>query len=154
MRIKIVCLIAICFTIVASPLAAQEWSSAQKEVWKNVEAYWSLASKGDVEGFLNYFHEDFSGWINGAHLPHDLATRAKFMRFSFPRSTTLMYDIKPLAIKIHGNVAIVQYVYSEMNQDKDGKEENQQGRWTDVLMKSGDNWVMIADHGGANASDD
>ena len=37
---------AACITLFAgTPGMAQEWSAAQKEVWKNVEAYWDLDSK-------------------------------------------------------------------------------------------------------------
>ena len=46
-------------------LFAGQWSAEQKEVWKNVLAYNELVTKGDVEGFLTYFHEDFSGWAKG-----------------------------------------------------------------------------------------
>jgi hypothetical protein len=85
--------------IVSPGVFAQEWSAAQKEVWKNVQTYWDLATKGDLEGFISYFHKDFSGWINGAHLPHDQATRVKFIKFNMPRSKNLFSDIQPLAIK-------------------------------------------------------
>ena len=40
---------------------AQEWSSEQKDVWSSVEAYWSISSKGDVDGFLNYFDDSYTG---------------------------------------------------------------------------------------------
>ncbi len=29
-----------------------------------------------------------------------------------------------------------------------------QGRWTDLLKKQGDKWVMIGDHGGPDDDDD
>jgi hypothetical protein len=28
-----------------------------------------------------------------------------------------------------------------------------QGRWTDILMKQGDKWVMIGDHGGRTSKE-
>lgn len=34
------------------------------------------------------------------------------------------------------------------------KEKGVGGRWTDVLKKQGDKWVLIADHGGATPSKD
>jgi len=131
---------------------AQQWSDSQKEVWKNVETYWDLAAKGDTEGLLTYFHSDFSGWVNSAHLPHDKATREKFIRFYNPKTKTLLHDIKPLAIKIHGNIAIVHYSYTDVSKYGEEKEKSEQGRWTDILMKQGDKWVMIADHGGSTSA--
>ena len=131
---------------------AQQWSDGQKEVWKNVQTYWDLAAKGDVEGFLGYFHSDFSGWVNSAHLPHDREARVKFIKFYLPKTKTLLYDIQPLAIKIHGNVAIVHYSYTDVSKYGEEKEKSEQGRWTDILMKQGDKWVMIGDHGGPTSA--
>ncbi|MFH2049908.1 MAG: nuclear transport factor 2 family protein [bacterium] len=154
MKKRIISLVVIGLAMLASTvLFAQEWSTDQKEVWKNVETYWDLGAKGDVEGFLGYFHSDFSGWINTAHLPHDRATRVKFIKFSLPKTKTLLYNIQPVAIKIHGNVAIVHYSYTEVSKYGEEKEKSEQGRWTDILIKQGDKWIMIGDHGGATSED-
>ena len=47
---------------VAAPLPAQQWSDAQKDVWKSVENYWALDAKGDLEGFMSYFDASYVGW--------------------------------------------------------------------------------------------
>jgi len=149
MKVRIISIIVICLALfLFGGVFAQQWSDAEKEVWKNVETYWDLAAKGDTEGFLSYFHGDFSGWINTAELPHDRATREKFIRFYNPKTKTLLYNIEPLTIKIHGNVAIVHYIYMEVSKYQDEKEQSEQGRWTDILMKQDGKWVMIGDHGG------
>ena len=151
--LKYSALLIFCVAMLAATSAfSQEWSAQQKDVWKNVETYWALAAKGDVEAFLTYFHKDFSGWINGAHLPHDRATREKFIRFNDPRNEILFQDVKPLAIKIHGNIAIVHYTYTEISKSAgDEKEKTEQGRWTDILMKQENKWVMIGDSGGSTS---
>jgi len=137
---------------ISSSLLAQEWSTEQKDVWKNVEAYWDLGAKGDIEGFLTYMHDDFSGWNINSPLPDDKDTRIKFVSFSFSNTESLFYNIRPLAIKIHGNIAIVHYYYTDVS--KNGEEEEMiQGRWTDILINQGDKWIMIGDHGGANPKD-
>ena len=46
------------------------------------------------------------------------------------------------------NVAIAHYFYTGVYTDSKDEKTNTQGRWTDVLMKDGDKWVIIADHGG------
>jgi ketosteroid isomerase-like protein len=137
-----------CFTMFSSTVFAQEWSSAQKEVWTNVETYWDLIADDDIDGFMGYVHRDFSGWGNGQDLPDSGAEREKGMRFNAPNNKTLFQAIKPLAIKIHGNIAIVHYSYALVTKYKEKDEKNVKGRWTDILMKQGDKWVMIGDHGG------
>jgi ketosteroid isomerase-like protein len=142
-------LLFVCAAMLApASLFSQEWSAQQNDVWKNVETYWGLAAKADLEAFLTYFHEDFSGWINGTPVPHNRTTREKFIRFNNPRSKILFQDLQPLAIKIHGNVAIAHYTYTEITKSGEEKEKTEQGRWTDILMKQGDKWIMIGDSGG------
>ena len=54
-RISLALTIIFCFTLTSFTFG-QEWSSEQKEVWSSVEDYWALSSKGDLDGFLSYFH--------------------------------------------------------------------------------------------------
>jgi ketosteroid isomerase-like protein len=134
--------------LVAAPSQAQTWSDAQKEVWKNVENYWALDAKGDVEGFMSYFDADYIGWSYDSAIPGDKATVKKFITQEYQQSKTLVYDIKPVAIQIHGNIAFVDYYYTQLVKNADGKNDENKGRWTDILKKQGDRWVLIGDHGG------
>ena len=146
-------LIFLCTIFISFNLQAQEWTTEQKEVWKNVETYWDLLASGDIDGFLGYFHDDFSGWRNDSPLPDDKNTRAKAIKFFMSDTESLFYNIKPVAIKIHGDVAFVHYYYVDLSRVGE-EEEMVAGRWTDVLLKQGDKWVMIGDHGGADPVDD
>lgn len=155
MRQRTITLAVICLAMIApTALYAQEWSTDQKEVWKNVETYWDLGAKGEIEEFLTYFHDDFSGWNIGAALPANRDERIKIIRFSQSRNKSLFYRIQPLAIKIHGDVAFVHYYYMDITEDDEGNETEVQGRWTDILIKQGDKWIMIGDHGGPIPGDD
>ncbi len=128
---------------------AQEWSAAQMEVWKNVETYNSLGMQKNLEGFLEYFHADYCGWEYGDPLPTNKADVRKYLEHSgWKTRMILISDIKPVAIKIHGNVAIVHYYYTVTQKDAEGKEKSSSGRWTDILIKQGNKWLMIGDHGG------
>lgn len=153
-NIFLIVLAALCFAMPASaPLFAQEWSPAQKEVWKNVETYWDLQMKGDLEGFMSYFHDDYRGWNYGAALPSGKATVRKFVKHAMETSKILVQDIKPVAIQIYGNIAFVDYYWDRVVKDAEGKEKSHSGRWTDILIKQGDRWVMIGDHGGQTSKD-
>jgi hypothetical protein len=141
--------VVLLLVLLAGSLYTQEWSAAQKEVWKNVETYWGLAAKGDIENFITYYHPDFCGWNINSYLPQDKACREKFGRYNVLTNKTVLQDLTPVAIKIHGNVAIVHYTYVEITKNLEGKEKTEQGRWTDILLKQGDKWIMIGDSGGA-----
>lgn len=126
----------------------QEWSAAQKEVWKNVETYWSLFAQGNPEGYLDYVHSDYRGWSYEAAVPSTKASTRKWIEYELKTTKSVMYEINPVAIQIHGNIAFVDYYYVQVVKNAEGKDQGSSGRWTDILMKQGDKWVMIGDHGG------
>jgi ketosteroid isomerase-like protein len=139
--------------LVAPSLHAQEWSAAQKEVWKNVEAYWALDAAGNLDGFMSYFHDNYIGWDINETLPADKATARKFIEHEYKTNKTVLYNIKPVAINVFGNIAIVDYYYDTVGKDAEGKEKSRSGRWADIVMKQGDKWVLIGDHGGRTSKD-
>lgn len=130
-------------------LNAQEWSAPQKEVWKNVNDYWGLMARGDINGFFEYFHQDYMGWDDSSILPSSKEETKKMFTFFYSGVKTTFYEIKPLAIKIYGDVAFVHYNYTLFMDTPDGKKKSEKGRWTDILMKQGAKWLLIGDHGGA-----
>jgi len=128
---------------------AQEWNSAQKEVWKNVNDYWALMAKGDINGFMEYFHADYMGWDNDSKVPSAKEDNRKWLNYWMQGVKIPVYQIDPLTIKIYGDIAFVHYYYSFVR-ERDGKKETESGRWTDILMKQGGKWVLIGDHGGSD----
>jgi ketosteroid isomerase-like protein len=154
-RFTIVLFVLAAFILLASmQVFAQEWSAAQKDVWKNVEAYTALGMEKNLEGFLEYFHTDYCGWEYGDPMPTDKSDVRRFLEHTgWKTRTILTYDVKPVAIKIHGDVAFVHYYYTTIYKDAEGKEKSSAGRWTDILMKQGNKWVMIGDHGGQTSKE-
>jgi ketosteroid isomerase-like protein len=126
----------------------QTWNAQQKEVWSNVETYWSVQAKGDVDGFLSYFSPDYMGWDYNSPVPQGKASTAKYITMSMKNSKILFYDITPAAILVYGDIAIVDYFYSMQTEGAENKKQWKSGRWTDILQKQGSKWVLIADHGG------
>jgi ketosteroid isomerase-like protein len=148
MLVFAVVMVACCFVLAAYPVQAGELSKEQQEVWKTVETYTELAAKGDVNGFLTYFHADYAGWSYDSPIPYGVSSVKKWTSFFFPKREMLVYEITPAAIKVYGDAAFVHYFYSQTYKDIEGKMKNSSGRWTDILMKQGGKWVMIGDHGG------
>jgi len=125
----------------------QEWTETQREVWKNVETYTDLIMKGYVEGFLDYFHRDYSSWNYCELLPVN-KTDIKNELWDLPIRKITSYNITPVAINIFNDVAVVHYYYSAAYKNTDGKEKAKKGRNTDMLLKQKDKWVLIADYVG------
>jgi ketosteroid isomerase-like protein len=147
-------LFAFCILLLPhTSLFAQEWSAAQKEVWKNVESFWALDAAGDTEEIMSRFHPEYQGWGIANAMPSNKEAAGKFMAHSHKTTKILLYNIQPVAIKIHGNIAFAHYYWNQVVKDAEGKEKQVSGRWTDILMEQGDKWVLIGDHGGPKSQD-
>jgi ketosteroid isomerase-like protein len=132
-----------------SQLAAQEWSAEQQEVWETVQTYLDFANKGDAEGFMSYFHEDFLGWDRSQLVPTNKADRWLMVEHNLATRRAVWRILKPVAIKIHGDVAIAYYYQILTLRYAEGEVRTGQSQWMDILMKQGDKWVLIGDAGGA-----
>lgn len=129
-------------------LAQEDWTSAQKEVWKNVNDYWACFSRGDVNCYMSYIHPDFEGWDNASLLPRKKADIEKNLNSFVQGSKVFTYSIKPLTVKVYGELAFVHYFHTMTIETKDGKKTIIEGRYTDILLKQGNKWVVVGDHGG------
>lgn len=153
MKRRIMLTIALVFSLGLTATMAQDWSPAQKEVWENVNDYWAIMAKGDLNGFMDYFHADYIGWDNESRLPSSKEESRKWLSYAYQGVKIPVYDVKPLAIKIYGDVAFVHYYYSMAKETQEGKRKTETGRWTDILLKQGSRWVLIGDHGGSDKSE-
>jgi ketosteroid isomerase-like protein len=151
--LKTIFFLAITFFVINSAFA-QEWSKEQKEVWSNVEAYWEVSAKGDVDGFLKYFDESYTGWNFQGSTPSNKANTSKYIRWDMSNNKNVLYTITPASIWVNGDFAYVHYYFTTVDKNKEGKETWRGGRWTDILMKKGSKWLLVGDAGGRTMPDD
>jgi len=123
-------------------------TEVQKEVWKSVEDYWNLYGKGDAVDYLNYIDESYQGWNYSFQTPMDKEDITKFIKADMSQNTEIMHVITPAVIWVKGNFAFVDYYYQLIEQNSKGDVKTTSGRWTDILTKKGDKWVLIGDQGG------
>ena len=145
---KVIFTFLILSTLCAFSVSAQQWTDAQKEVWEAVEAYNDLAGKGDVQGFLSYFDESYSGWSYLLDAPSGKKEATVALNYWLANSKTIYQTLTPAKIWVNGDFAYVHYYYTQYIEDNEGKKEWEKGRWTDILMKKEGKWVMVGDHGG------
>ena len=79
--------------LVVAPASAGDMSADQKAVWKNVETYWDVWMSGDVAGFLEYFHDDYSGWSYDQPLAGGKDSTKKWLTFAASSNKALIYEI-------------------------------------------------------------
>ena len=144
LRISIACF----FISALGPLNAQEALDDQANVWAVVEEQWTANENGDKKWIDRLLAEDFSGWGNNSPAPRDKASTKMWDRFDGDQNKSIMHELYPLAIVVHDNIAVAQYLYSNAIENKKGDVTVSSGRYSDVLIRTEDGWKFIAWHGG------
>jgi|GEM_PF-363695 len=134
----------------ATAAQAQNWSPVEKEVLQAIDACVESARSKNLEGLMACHHDDFLGWENGMPGLRDKSFARSRAPLDFAARDLVSWSIQPLGIRVHGNVAIVHYYEYRVYREKDGKDTSTRSRWTDIMLKQGNKWVWIADHGGAD----
>ena len=128
---------------------AQDIRDDEADVMLVIEQEWEASQKGDQDDVDDMLTDDFMGWGKTSPAPRSKVSTSKWSRFTDKEiGTVLRYELYPLSITVHGDVAIAHYLYSTAFRDKDDKIEMSNGRYTDVLVRTEDGWKFIAWHGG------
>ncbi len=122
-------------TFFTHPTHGEDWSAAQKEVWKMQEAVWSLWKKGDVKGVLASYHEDCTLWYYYGAFTKDKGFIRQLMNY-VPK--ILSYELEPQEVKVFDNFAIVQYSLKYTILHKEDSE-----RVMTTWMKQNGKWQII-----------
>jgi len=120
----------------------------QADVWSTVERQWNAQEKGDRKWIDSLLTEDFSGWGKQSPAPRGKASTKMWNRFAEQVSDMIAHELYPLSIVVNGDVAVAHYLYTSAAKDQDGDIETNNGRYTDILLRTDDGWMFLAWHGG------
>lgn len=135
-------------TLLATTSLAQDKSDDEASVLLAIEREWEAARKGDHDEVDDMLTADFMGWGNTSPAPRSKTSNSKWRRFNEQVGKVVRYELYPLSITVHGDVAVAHYLYSTAFKAKDGEIEMSNGRYTDVLVRTEDGWKFLAWHGG------
>ena len=128
---------------------AQQWTSAQKEIWELEDTYFGHLKDNNIEGMATYWHEDFVGWPSHSSEPLDrIAGRASMEELSKKRKF-ISYELQPQAIVIHSKIAIVHYLADVTLENQEGEKKTASVRITHTWLDEGEGWKII---GGMSAN--
>ena len=131
-----------------SAALAQEPPNDEADVLLAIEREWEAARKGDQDKVDDMLTQDFMGWGKSSPAPRSKRSNSQWRRFNEQMGRVVRYELYPLSITVHGDVAIAHYLYSTAFKKKDGEIEMSNGRYTDVLVRTEDGWKVLAWHGG------
>ncbi|MDH3439304.1 MAG: nuclear transport factor 2 family protein [Gammaproteobacteria bacterium] len=140
---------AILICLLASNAAlAQGSADDQAAVWAAVEEIWVAEERGDDEWVDTMLTGDFMGWPAVSPAPRSKASTRMWARFNADQTKGLAHELYPLSIVVHGDMAVVHYLYTLAIQTKDRQTVTTNGRYTDVLVRDDAGWKFISWHGG------
>jgi hypothetical protein len=111
-------------------------------LWRQARDLWALSAAKDVERIRQAMHPSYMGWDMTAALPHDRDAAVRSVSGDAPQ--LVQYDLEPLSVRVYdGCTGVVHYRY-EATVAKDGERVQVSGRWTEVYVKQGARWLMVA----------
>ncbi len=101
---------------------------------------------GDMDEIMSYFHVDFSGREYSMTLtePLDRESIQAAMEDSYQNFKVIVFEVQPLTIQIHGDVAIAHSNFQETLRDANGVDNKLSGPWTATLLKQDKGWVFLS----------
>ena len=139
----------IILSLILAPAAlAQDTSGDEADVLLVIERVWDADQKGDQDRVDDLLANNFMGWPKSSPAPRSKNSTSAWARFGKQLGRIERYELYPLSITVAGDVAVAHYLYTVAFKPKGGEVEMDNGRYTDVLVRTADGWKFIAWHGG------
>lgn len=139
---------AIALLAIAGQAAQAQSGNDEAVIWSTVEQQWRAEKRGDTDWVDSMLSADFVGWPKESPAPRNKTSTRLWTEFNARQGELLEYELYPLSIVVHGNTAVVHYLYTTVSKPRGGDPEQQNGRFTDILVRVDDGWKFIAWHGG------
>ena len=127
---------------------AQDIRDDEADVLLTIEREWEASRKNDHDKVAGMLADKFMAWEKDSPAPRTRQSTTRWNRVGDEMGRVLRYELYPLSITVHGDVAVAHYLYSVAFRPKDGAVEMSNGRYTDVLVRVEDGWQFLAWHGG------
>ena len=124
---------------------AAEPTEAERAVWQLEEDYWRYVRTGDVETYVQLWHEDFVGWPCHSKTPSDKSGIGTWVREIRDNRWKLDYTLRPLEARTFGDVVVVHYAAEYVYDYGDGTRSGA-GLWrkfTHTWKKTDGRWQII-----------
>ncbi len=128
-------------------VSGEEWTEAQKELWKSVETRWEDSIQGNVEAIMDGFHDNAVSWRLRYHIDYDAPITlgkdlitAIYESWLSSQFKPISYELEPLAIDIFGDMANVFYRYKY---EKGGILKTYPGKAMLSYIKQHNKWLII-----------
>jgi len=134
------------------PAVVSNLTAEQLDLWHRVQELWELSAKNDAERIRVALHPNYMGWDMTASAPHD--REQAVASASGEAARLIQYNLEPLSVRLYaGSTGVVHYRYSATVQTNDVQPTQVSGQWTEVYIKQGQRWLMVAVSGRPNPNE-
>ena len=127
----------------------EEWTTEQKEIWSLVENGWEVLKSGDFKTDMVVRHDKMLVLYSDSPSPYNKSQEGSVVqRWMASDYKPTSYKLKPIAVNIVEDVAIVFYLHSWHSEINDFTAK---GRTMSTYLKQNNTWVFI---GSLSASGD
>jgi len=149
--------VAICCVGITAPTWAQQWTPEQQGVITALETCWDTwmesIRQDDPSLWLDQCTDgNFTYWWTADGAPNTPATLMRDWD-NIKRTDLGWLDIRPFAVKVIGDIAIMHFYGYWRAQTPDGTARTE-GMRTEIFQRSNGRWVLIAGHGTPSSSAD
>lgn len=139
-----VCALACLFVFSTSATRGSSVSGNEQTIWELEHSYWRYVQENNLPAYLSLWHNDAIGWpsVNAAPVHKDHITDWITSRTSKGLSFKLI-EIKPAAIQVTGDFAVVYYWVTSKWVDKDGMGAEATLRVTHTWIRTGKDWHIV-----------
>jgi hypothetical protein len=121
------------------------WGETEREVWGCLETHWDHLLNKRVDEFLKFIHPSMIGYGHESPIPVDRPWLEKWVGFWTQSTKIAICELRPVQIKLHGDIAILQYLIFTVEVNAEGGKRVIR-RYTMTWKKTPERWVVIASH--------
>jgi hypothetical protein len=123
----------------------ENWGETEREVWGALETHWDHLINKRVDEFIKYIHPAMIGYGHESPIPVDRPWLEKWVGFWTQSTKIAICELRPVQIKLHGDIAILQYLIFTVEVNAEGGKRVIR-RYTMTWKKTPERWVVIASH--------
>jgi ketosteroid isomerase-like protein len=127
----------------AQTSTAQQQSEDEQALWNLEEAYFAHLADREFEALEDFWHPDFIGWPSHSPEPVGLANAQGSLKDLTARLGKLSIELRPQALTLRGDVAVVHYYIDVVQEDLDGQVTEYSQRITHTWVKTDGRWRIL-----------
>jgi hypothetical protein len=93
----------------AIPMRRLLWAADEQAVWQLEKDYWRYVQAGDVESYVELWHEDFVGWPCHTKTPSDKSGIGSWVKDIREKHWKFAYTLRPMEFRTFDDIVLVHF---------------------------------------------